>query len=129
MMQAKTRYRNKLLLFQSLYYLVTALWPLFHITSFMAVTGHKTDVWLVKTVSMLILCVSLAFLLDLYRREASSGIVLLAVSCTVGFIAIDLYYNFSGVIREIYLADALIQLFFLCFWLSQMIRGKQEMNN
>jgi hypothetical protein len=40
---------------QAIYYLLTALWGLFHIESFMAVTGPKTDVWLVKTVSVLII--------------------------------------------------------------------------
>ncbi|SHL25073.1 hypothetical protein SAMN05444407_10372 [Chryseobacterium contaminans] len=42
-------------LFQLLYYFATSLWPLVHIKSFLIITGDKTDIWLVKTVSILLL--------------------------------------------------------------------------
>lgn len=41
---------RKILVFpfiQGCYYLITLIWPLVHIKSFMAVTGYKRDVWLV----------------------------------------------------------------------------------
>lgn len=40
---------------QGLYYLLTSLWGLLHIESFMMVTGPKFDIWLVKMVSVLII--------------------------------------------------------------------------
>jgi hypothetical protein len=39
---------------QAAYYLMTGLWPLFHRRSFEAVTGPKTDYWLVRTVGVLV---------------------------------------------------------------------------
>jgi hypothetical protein len=32
----------------AVYTLLTAVWPLVDIKSFMIITGHKTDIWLVK---------------------------------------------------------------------------------
>ena len=37
-----------------LVYLATGLWPLFNIESFQQVTGPKTDLWLVRTVGVLV---------------------------------------------------------------------------
>ena len=34
---------------QAVYYILTGVWPLVHIRSFMAVTGPKTDLWLART--------------------------------------------------------------------------------
>lgn len=39
---------------QGLFYLATGVWPLIHIDSFLAVTGSKTDLWLVYTVGLLV---------------------------------------------------------------------------
>jgi hypothetical protein len=36
------------------FYLVSGLWPLVHLQSFLTVTGPKTDLWLVKTLGVLI---------------------------------------------------------------------------
>jgi hypothetical protein len=49
-----------ILLVQGIYWLVTGVWGLVDIVSFMKVTGPKTDVWLVKTVSVLIVVISLS---------------------------------------------------------------------
>lgn len=113
----KQKYRNTLLLMQSIYYLLTALWPLFHLSGFMEFTGLKTDIWLVKTVAVLVLCISLTFLAEIYLREKSFSIPLLAIFTATGFFAIDLYYTSSNEIDEIYLADAAIQLIFICGWM------------
>lgn len=47
-----------LIISQATYIFLTALWPLVHLESFMAVTGYKTDVWLVKTVGALLIPVA-----------------------------------------------------------------------
>jgi hypothetical protein len=39
---------------QAVYFVLTGVWPIVHVRSFMAVTGHKRDVWLVKTLGVLI---------------------------------------------------------------------------
>lgn len=109
--------RRFLLAIQSIYYLITGLWPLVHITSFMEVSGYKTDLWLVKTVGVLILSIALTFIIDLRIREYSLSVAFLSVSTAAGLLAIDLYYALTGVISTIYLADAFFQLLFICLWL------------
>jgi hypothetical protein len=47
------RWRRRILALQALYYLATGLWPLVHLSSFEAVTGPKTDDWLVHMVGLL----------------------------------------------------------------------------
>lgn len=39
---------------QGLFYLTSGIWPLIDMPSFEAVTGRKTDKWLVKTVGLLL---------------------------------------------------------------------------
>jgi hypothetical protein len=105
-----------LLLSHSLYILITAIWPIIDIKSFMDVTGYKTDIWLVKTVGALLIPVALAMLsywsISTFKLPAT-----ILGGCTgISFITIDCYYALTNVISDIYLADALIELIFLVGW-------------
>jgi hypothetical protein len=102
--------------FQTIYYLITALWPIVHIESFMQVTGPKTDIWLVKTVGALLVPVSLCFLAHLFMRVNHWPVVILAVGCCIAFTCIDVYYAVNDVIDEIYLWDAGVQIALLVCW-------------
>ena len=64
-----SRLESGVALGQGLYFLVTAIWPLVHIASFMKVTGPKRDIWLVKTVATVIGAVGLALTLGGLRRS------------------------------------------------------------
>ena len=74
---------------QGLYYLVTGLWPLIHLASFEAVTGPKTDDWLVKMVGLLAAAIGAA-LLTAARQSSrgSSEILVLAVGSAGAFAAV-----------------------------------------
>ena len=87
---------------QGVYYLMTGLWGLLHIESFMAVTGPKFDIWLVKMVSVLIIVISLVLLLSGYRKKVTLEIIVLAFGSAIGFIAIDVYYVAIDRIDEVY---------------------------
>jgi hypothetical protein len=50
---ARDSWRRRFLAVQSAYYLLTGLWPLVHLPSFEAITGPKTDDWLVHMVGLL----------------------------------------------------------------------------
>lgn len=104
-----------IVLVQLFYTLLTAVWPLVHIDSFMAVTGRKTDLWLVKTFSLLLLGVCVCFATALLHREMQAAKAL-SLSSSVALLSSDLYYTLTGTISYIYLADGLIQLFLLCWW-------------
>lgn len=60
---------NLLSLVQGIYTLLTALWALVDIKSFMEVTGPKTDVWLVKTVAVVLLPIAVCFLWGLFSIQ------------------------------------------------------------
>ena len=105
-----------LLWVQGLYTMVTALWGLLHIESFMAVTGPKTDIWLVKTVSVLL--VAIAATLLTYTKVKSSPLpaIVLGGLTALAMAGIDIYYHFTGVIRWVYLLDAAAEILFAIAW-------------
>lgn len=106
---------------QSLYILVTAIWPLVDIDSFMAVTGPKTDVWLVKTVGALLLLISLSMLAQLQLKADYRLLALSGGGTAIAFIVIDFYYALNDVISDIYLADGILEIGFLSGWLYILI--------
>jgi len=115
------------LLLQTIYYLVTALWALIHIQSFIKVTGPKTDIWLVKTVAVLLLAISIAFSTALWYKKYDYPVLTLAVSCCIVLLIIDCYYVWTDTISKIYLLDALAEATLLCLWLIIMVRrGKRK---
>jgi hypothetical protein len=101
---------------QTIYYLITAVWALVDIRSFIFITGPKTDVWLVKTVAVLLLCICASLGTYFFIKKDFLPVNILAISCCMGFIIIDCYYSFSNVISDVYLVDAAIQLILLIYW-------------
>ena len=104
--------------FQSFYYAVAALWALVDINSFMLVTGPKTDVWLVKTVSWLLLIIAATLQMAYYFQEINRSITFLASFSAIVLGGVDLYYWLQGTISPVYLLDALIEFLVLALWLS-----------
>ncbi len=107
---------------QTVYYLVTAVWALVHIDSFIAVTGPKTDIWLVKTVAVLLLAISCCFISQLITKINLWPVAILAIGCCIGLIFIDCYYAFTGTISKIYLLDAVLEFLLLIMWVIALIR-------
>jgi uncharacterized membrane protein (DUF485 family) len=107
---------RKLALIQGLFYLTTGVWPLFDIGSFQAVTGPKTDLWLVRTVGVLVAVVGLVLLLSYRNRRVTDEVIVLAVGCAIGLAAIDLIYSLSGRISAVYLADAAAEVGLAVLW-------------
>jgi hypothetical protein len=101
---------------QGLYFLLTGLWPLFGIDSFQAVTGRKTDLWLVYTVGMLVSVIGLTLLVAAGSRRITPEIAILAIGSAAGLAAIDVIFVFRGVISWIYLLDAAAEVALLGWW-------------
>lgn len=93
---------------QGIYYLLTGIWPVIHIYSFMLLTGYKTDLWLVKMVGLLSVAIGLSLLI---RKTHPDKI--LSLGAAAAFLAIDVYYTLKGTISLIYLADAFLQAFII----------------
>lgn len=114
-------------LLQAIYVSITAIWPLVHIESFMRVTGYKTDVWLVKTVSvllfplMILLCGAAIKSKSIPLTHAAS-----VISATAGLIIVELIYYFRGTIAQVYFWDAIIETIFLLWWINIFLSTYQR---
>jgi hypothetical protein len=106
----------KVALMQGVYFVATGVWPIIHIQSFQWVTGPKIDLWLVKTVGVLVTVVGAVLISAARRRRITDEIVLLAVGSALGLAAIDLVYALSGRISAIYLADAAVEIGLAMLW-------------
>src|SRR5690242_17705037 len=92
-----------------LYYLAAGLWPLAHMESFLAVTGPKTDLWLVRTVAILICVIGLSLIVWSRRAILLGDTVVLAIGSAVALGSIDVYYVHYGVIPRVYLYEAPVE--------------------
>ena len=104
------------LLVQGMYVLLTAVWALADIQSFMFITGPKTDVWLVRTVAVLLICISLFFLLSSKKSE-EPRVTLTALVFSFGLAYIDFYYTLNNTIRWVYALDGIVESMFGLLWL------------
>ncbi|MGH7766321.1 MAG: hypothetical protein ACREQP_02610 [Candidatus Binatia bacterium] len=106
-----------LLLAQGAYYVATGGWPLLHIGSFLAVTGPKTDLWLVKTVGVLITVIGTALLVAGARHQIGLEISLLAMGTQLALATVDVVYVATRTIGKIYLLDAVVELVLFTGWM------------
>lgn len=109
---------------QGLYTLLTALWALVDLRSFMEITGPKTDTWLVKTVAVLLIPISLCFLTGIYLKTGYFLVILMGITSSAGLAFIDFYYTATGVIKWIYRVDGYLQILFLLVWIFLLTQVK-----
>jgi energy-converting hydrogenase Eha subunit E len=108
---SREQWRRRTLLGQGAYYVLTGLWPLIHMGSFEAVTGPKTDDWLVKMVGCLALAIGASLGFASRRSRAyAEDVVLLAAGSAGAFTLIDVWYVAAGRISPIYMADAVVEI-------------------
>ena len=119
---------HRLGLLQGTYYFITGVWPLLHMESFVAISGPKFDLWLVRTVGLLLSVIGLVLLSAAYHRRISPEIVLLGLGSALCMAAIDIYYAGVDRIWNVYLLDALSEGFLIALWLYGYLRKKKEGN-
>ncbi|MFP4348640.1 MAG: hypothetical protein ACOC3W_05540 [Thermodesulfobacteriota bacterium] len=108
---------------QGLFYIITGLWSLVSIDTFQAVTGPKTDLWLVKTVGAMLIVSGAVFLSAALRRRFSLEILVLAVGNATVLAAVDIIYSLQGRIPLIYLIDALMELIIIGAWIGAWLKA------
>lgn len=111
-----TKAFRSLLIVQSIYTFITGVWPLIHIESFIAATGPKEDIWLVKTVGAMLIPVSFALIAFLWIKASRIPAILLGGLTAVVFAVIDFHYALADVISNVYMLDGILQLFFIVGW-------------
>jgi hypothetical protein len=85
--------------------------------SFIFITGPKYDVWLVRTVGVLILVQGLVYISAAVNKRIGKEIVMLAVGSAAGLAVIDIYYASIDRIWDVYLLDALVEVVLVVLWL------------
>jgi hypothetical protein len=106
--------RRAALQFQGAYYIGTGLWPLASRRAFEAVTGPKTDWWLVQMVGLLAASIGTTIAIGAREEPPSRAVRTLAVLSALSFAGIDIVHAARRRISPIYLADALIELATAC---------------
>lgn len=110
------RIRPFVLLGQGLYYIITGLWPLLHMPSFLRITGPKTDLWLVRTVAILVTIIGATLALAGVRRTGGLEIPFLALGSAAGLTGIEVTSVARRRISPIYLGDTLAELAIIGYW-------------
>jgi hypothetical protein len=105
-------------LVQGAYFAATGVWPFISMRSFEAVTGPKTDRWLVKTVGGLVGVVGGTLIAAGLRRRVTPEIAAVAAGSAVVLGAIDVVYTAKRVLRPVYLGDAAGEALLLAGWVS-----------
>jgi hypothetical protein len=99
--------------------IASGLWPLIHMRSFEAVTGTKTDKWLVRTVAGLLITVGAEQLRHPVTGQSAAVSRRLGIGAAATAAAIDVFYACTGRISKIYLLDAVIEVWWIRRWLRE----------
>lgn len=103
-------------LVQGIYFFVTGIWPLLSMRTFLMVTGPKTDLWLVKTVGMILAVIGAVLILAQINAEINTSIIVLAIGSAISLAIVEFIYVAKRVISPIYLGDAVAELILIAWW-------------
>jgi hypothetical protein len=112
---------------QALYYVPFSIWGLVNIRSFMWVTGKKHDVWLVKTVCLLLITVGAVIGRAGRKDRITPEIAALGIGSAASLATIDVYYVAKGRIRWVYLLDAVGNIGLIAGWIAA-IRAEERLD-
>lgn len=111
---------------QGAFYVATGVWGLVDLDSFQRVTGPKTDLWLVRTVAVLVTVVGGVLLVAASRHRVAFETALLAAGCALGLATVDVVYASSDVIRDVYLLDAAVEVGLAALWGLALWRARDD---
>jgi hypothetical protein len=111
---------------QGSYYAATGVWPLVSMRTFEAVTGPKTDRWLVNTVGLLVAVIGGALITSGLRRGPSNDLRWIAAGSAIALGGVDTYYALNGRISKVYLLDALAEAGLVTAWGASLRRAPAE---
>lgn len=114
---------SRVALLQGGFYFLTGVWPLLDIDSFQAVTGPKIELWLVRTVGVLVAVVGAVLVTASRRSYLGPEIIVLGMGSALGLAAIDIVYVSLGTIAPIYLADAVVEIGLAAAWALGRLRN------
>jgi hypothetical protein len=118
--------RRATALLQGSYYVLAGAWPLASMDTFEAVTGPKTDDWLVHTVGVLVIVIGAVLLTAAMQRSVGAPVLLLALASAAGLAAIEFFYVLRGVIWPIYMLDAVGEVALIALWTIAVFRDRKD---
>ena len=101
---------------QGVAYVITGIWPIIHRRLFEAVTGPKTDYWLVRVVGALITVIGGVLLLGSRRSKLSPELAFLAAGSALSLAVVDIVAVAVRRISPVYLLDAVGELALVAAW-------------
>lgn len=101
---------------QGAYYALSGPTPFLSRRGFEALTGPKTDWWLVNTVGGLVTVAGAALLSAASRDAITSETRILGMGTAAALAAIDITYVARRTISPVYLVDAALQLGCVALW-------------
>jgi hypothetical protein len=103
-------------LVQGIYFFVTGVWPLVSMKTFLMITGPKTDLWLVKTVGVILAVIGVVLIAAQVNAEINTSIMILAIGSALGLAIVEFIYVAKRVISPVYLGDAFAELILIAWW-------------
>jgi hypothetical protein len=108
---------------QGAYYVTTGLWPLVHMPSFVAVTGPKKELWLVRAVGSLIGVIGAGLVVAAARRKSTPEVAVIGMGSAAALTAVDVVYAGKRRISPVYLLDALAEVGIIAAWAVALRRA------
>lgn len=110
----------KVALVQGIYFFVTGIWPILSMKTFLMITGPKTDLWLVKTVGLILAVIGLVLLYAQRTATVNLPVIVLAMGSAAALALVELIYVFKRLISPIYLGDAFVELILIAWWIISL---------
>src|ERR1041385_1232739 len=108
-------------LVQGIYFFISGVWPLLSMKTFLAVTGPKTDLWLLKTVGIILAVIGGVLVFAQINALINSAIVTLAIGSALSLAMVESIYVGKKVISPIYLGDAILELILIGWWILDIV--------
>ena len=102
---------------QGIYFFVTGIWPFLSMRTFLMVTGPKTDLWLVKTVGIILAVIGAVLIVAQMNGEINTSVMILAMGSALCLAIVEFIYVAKRVISPIYLGDAFLELILIGWWI------------
>ncbi len=108
-------------LVQGIYFLVTGVWPLISMRSFLAITGPKTDLWLVKTVGLLLAMIGEVLIYAQQTSAVNPPVAFLGIGAAASLMLVEIVYVLKKVISPVYLGDAFAEIILIIWWVVTLL--------
>jgi len=108
-------------LVQGIYFFFTGIWPILSMKTFLLVTGPKTDLWLVKTVGLILATIGVVLTYAQMTGAINPPVILLAIGSALSLALVEFIYVIKRVISRVYLADAVAELILIAWWAIDLL--------